>query len=165
MAVGAIAASGGFSKKSSKTNAASVTQTRTPSTATATTSTTAPDTTASKDAVIATLHDYENAYSAHDGAALGNLFTADVFRHGLRGGGCADTRGRQAVVNAYEEQFQAGTGTYRLTDLSRSAIEVTGDSASINTGYTISSGSSGTISFELRDTNGRWLISRIVASC
>jgi hypothetical protein len=69
------------------------------------------------------------------------------------------------VLQTYQEQFQSGTGAYRLLDLSTRTVGVHGKSASVRSRYTIGSGGAGSVSFDLRKTGRGWLISRIVASC
>ncbi len=113
-----------------------------------------------------TLEDYQAAYSSQDTDALADLFTPDVFRRGIgAGGACTTTQGLDEVLATYDAQFASGTGTYSLTDTSEGAIDLSGDTASLDTGYTISSGASGSISFELERSGSDWLISRIEASC
>jgi hypothetical protein len=157
VAVGAIAAFGGFSsggpQTSSKAGAASSNAGST------------PEQEADRGRVLGVLHAYETAYSSRSRAGLGALMSASVSRHGLRAGGCAEDTGRDAVLSAYAEQFSQGTGSYRLTGLTADAVHLSDGRAQIDTGYTISPGSSGSISFTLVKADGAWKIDRINASC
>ena len=119
----------------------------------------------SRGQVVTVLHAYEKAFTDHDTAGLRAILTPDVFRRGLRDGGCFDTNGRANVLSAYREQFRAGPTVYRLRDLSRSRVRISGDGASLRSRYTIGTGVAGTIRFELRRSDARWRISRIIAPC
>src|SRR4051812_42822419 len=105
----------------------------------------------SRGQVMGVLHQYERAFSQHDLTAIASLFTPDIFRHGLRSVGCAETRGRQAVTQVYEETFASPRARYRLADLTPSAINVTGSIAWVNSHYAIgppgSPTAAGSISF------------------
>jgi hypothetical protein len=117
--------------------------------------------------VVAVLNRYACAFSYRNATALGALLTPDVVRHGLRRGGCDDTRGRKAVLDVYRETFDI-TGSkseYRLPGLSAASVRLAGSTASVNTRFTISSGGHGRITFELRKAAEGWLISRIKAAC
>jgi serine/threonine protein kinase len=116
-------------------------------------------------AILTVLDRYEQAFTDHDATALGRLFTANVFRHGLRTGGCTETKGRADVVQVYEEQFHGGPTVYRFEGLSESAVHMTGTTASIATQFSINSGALRPIRFSLRHAEHRWRISRIIAPC
>ncbi len=120
---------------------------------------------ASQAAVVETLHRYEHAYSARDATALASLLTASVRRYGAGAGGCETSTGRSAVIAAYQSQFDAGSGKYRLSGLSPGAVDATGDGARVALPYRLSSGSSGSVRFVLHLTGGTWQISSITASC
>jgi len=114
------------------------------------------------------LHSYEAAYSSEDLNAMGALLSEDVTRVGLAAGssGCVTSRGKAAVLDTYAGQFDANpASTYTLTGLEPSAIDVSGESASSDLGYSISSGASGSISFGFTRVDDRWLISDIKATC
>jgi hypothetical protein len=115
--------------------------------------------------IVRALRGYERAFTDQDVEALRRLFTADVSRHGLRLGGCAETRGRQAVLEAYDEQFRGGRTAYRLRDLTAANVQRSRARASLTSRYTISTGGAGRIRFELRRTRGKWRIARVVAPC
>jgi hypothetical protein len=121
-----------------------------------------------QNAIVAVLQSYESAYSHQNLAELGSLFTPEVSRHGLRAGGCSDTRGKQQVLSTYAEQFASGAENYDLTDLSARQIAVDGRHAQAPLSYDISTTSGpaiGSVEFYLAQLNGTWLIQRIVASC
>jgi hypothetical protein len=122
-------------------------------------------TTDSRSEVIRVLRGYARAFTAKDTDGLRRLFAANVTRHGLRQGGCSDTTGRQAVLETYEEQFHGGSTDYRLKDLQRSNVHISGRRATLRSRYTISTGGAGTIRFELRRAESRWRITRVVAPC
>ena len=116
--------------------------------------------------IEALLHSYEQAYSSTDIDGLGALFTDDVSRYGVVGGGCGTRNGKPAVLDSYAEQFAAnGPLGYTLTGLTPSAIDVSGEQASSSLGYQISTGATGSIDFHFRRENDRWLIDDIRASC
>ena len=121
---------------------------------------------ADREAIGSTLTAYETAYTNQDTDALDSLFTGDVFRRGIgQGGACTETTGKDEVLGTYSAQFETGTGAYSLTDTSEDVIELDGDLAKVSTGYEISSGASGSITFELSRSGSEWLISRVEASC
>jgi hypothetical protein len=124
-----------------------------------------PSEAAAQLAAVATLHQYESAFSNHDLAAIGGLLTPDVTRHGLRVGGCSNTIGRPSVLMAYAEEFAAAKGKYQLTGLSPAAVRLNGPTATVTSGYRISGSSSGTLSFSLVMQGGEWKISRVNATC
>jgi hypothetical protein len=90
--------------------------------------------------------------------------TANVTRLGLRppAPGCHFQSGQQSVVRAEQSNFG---GTYRFVGLSPSEVHISGNTATVATSYSISSGGSGTIRFLLLNEPGGWLISRINANC
>jgi hypothetical protein len=158
----AYAAAGGFSGGGGSTPAGSP---GADATTTQGDTTTAGEDPADQREVRAVLKRYERAYTNHDVGALAALFAPDVTRKGLRAGGCSETSGINHVLDTYSEQFDAGTGAYALTDLSPDAIDISGDTASADSAYTITPGGSGRVSFELRREGPEWLITRIDASC
>jgi hypothetical protein len=114
------------------------------------------------------LQNYESAYSNQNLGQLGSLFTPEVSRHGLRAGGCSNTRGKQQVLETYAEQFSSGAETYDLTDLSAGNIVVNGIRAQAPLSYDITTTSGpaiGSVEFYLVKLDRDWLIQRIVASC
>ncbi|MFN8149615.1 MAG: protein kinase [Solirubrobacterales bacterium] len=145
-----------------------------PSTTTTTTTTTTPDDDNSGGQSVADarseietlLHSYEDAYSNADIDAMGALLTDDVIRFGVVSGGCAERKGKDAVLAAYDEQFQVnGPLDYSLTGLTPEAITVRGAVGTSNLGYRIGGGSTGTIDFQFARRDDAWLIQRINASC
>jgi serine/threonine protein kinase len=118
-----------------------------------------------RSAISAALTDYETAYTDQSTSELGALFTSDVTRHGLAAGGCTETSGIDDVLATYQDQFDTGSGAYALTDVSDDVIDLSGDSASVSTGYTITPGGSGSVSFDFVRGGSGWLISRVNASC
>ena len=116
-------------------------------------------------AVVATLHEYEDAYSSHDIAGLRAVLAPGATRHGLRATGCSDTTGREAVLDTYREQFALGTGAYTLEGLSPGAVSISGARARVALGYSIAPGGTGSVSFRLRRGADRWRITRVIASC
>jgi ketosteroid isomerase-like protein len=164
VAIGAFAVAGGFDGGGDSGAASAGADVGTTATETSTT-TASGESPADERAVRSVLKRYEAAYTDHDLGALASLFAPDVTRKGLRAGGCSQTSGIDHVLDTYAEQFDAGTGAYSLSDLSSDAIDVAGDTASAESGYTITPGGSGTVSFELRRDGDGWLISRVDASC
>src|SRR5215211_6708540 len=167
VAVGAFAAAGGFSSDADNSPAPPPTTTTPGGDQTQPTTTgdgAEGDAAAARD-VRAVLRRYEAAYTDQDVPALAGLFTPDVTRRGLRAGGCSETSGINEVLDTYSEQFASGTGAYKLADLSSGAIETAGDTATVDTGYTITPGGNGSVSFELEREGRDWLISRVDASC
>jgi serine/threonine protein kinase len=115
--------------------------------------------------ILRVLKGYERAFTRQDIAGLRRLFTSGVSRHGLRLGGCSETRGRQAVLDASDEQFHGGSTSYHLLDLKSSNVHLSGGHATLESRYTISTGGAGQIRFELRSSGGAWRIARVVAPC
>ena len=136
-------------------------------TSTATVPTTPQETPrAAQAAVVALLRRYQTDYSAHDVAGLTSAFSSGVVRHGLSASGCAVSKGRAAVLSAYESQFAAGSGTYRLIGLTPQDIELRGSTeAYVNSHYQISPGGSGSVSFTLTREGQEWKITQIYATC
>ncbi|HYU60655.1 MAG TPA: protein kinase [Solirubrobacterales bacterium] len=168
VALGAFAAAGGFSGEDNSSGSPSSTATagdQTQGTTTGEQDGVAADDAAAEREVRAVLRGYETAYTDQDLGALAAIFTPDVTRRGLRAGGCSETGGIDEVLDTYSEQFASGTGAYTLTDLSSDAIEVSGDTATVHTGYAISPGGNGSVSFDLERQGREWLISRVDASC
>jgi hypothetical protein len=119
-------------------------------------------------AIVHVLQGYESAYSDQDLGELGALFTPEVSRHGLRAGGCSETRGKQQVLETYAEQFRSGADKYDLTNLSDAAIRVDGIHADAPLNYDITTTSGpavGSVHFYFARVRNVWLIRRIVASC
>ncbi len=172
-AVAALALGGGGDDKGGGTSTKSSTTTTTTTTTTSSTDSTDDNGNSNGQSVAAArkeieglLHSYEDAYSNADLNAMSALLTDDVIRFGVVAGGCGERKGKQAVLAAYDEQFQAnGPLDYTLTGLTPQAITVRGAVASSNLGYQIGGGSSGTIDFQFARRNGAWLIQRINASC
>ncbi|MGI8461953.1 MAG: protein kinase domain-containing protein [Solirubrobacterales bacterium] len=115
--------------------------------------------------IESTLENYAAAFTNKDIGAMKELLTDDVSRRGLGAGGCTTTNGIDDVLATYKQQFALNPGAYDITDTSASGSNIDGNSASIDTGYTLGSGASGTISFDLSRSGSSWLISNIVASC
>jgi Double zinc ribbon len=121
---------------------------------------------AAETAVVALLGRYQTDYSAHDIAGLSSAFSADVMRRGLAASGCTVSKGRAAVVSAYESQFAEGSGTYRLIGLTPQHVELRGSSnAYVNVHYQISPGGSGSVSFTLIRERQEWKIKQVYATC
>jgi hypothetical protein len=117
-------------------------------------------------AVVAVLGEYQTAYSNHDGAGVSRLLTPGVVRHGLTAQGCRYSRGRTAVLSAYESQFAAGSGAYRLIGLTASDVQLRSASAAhVNSRYDIAPGGSGNVSFTLARESNEWKITQIYATC
>ena len=122
---------------------------------------------ASAAAIIAILTTYQADYSSANVEALGSLFSETVERHGLAAGGCATVRGKANVLAQYRGQFAGGPLGYRLVGLSPANISFpSATSARVHTTYSIaSSNNSGPISFWLEGQAGKWLITKIDATC
>ncbi|HXN40033.1 MAG TPA: hypothetical protein VN892_18530 [Solirubrobacteraceae bacterium] len=117
-------------------------------------------------AVVALLGQYQTEYSDHDIAGLSSAFSAGVVRHGLTASGCTVSKGRAAVLSAYESQFAEGSGTYRLIGLTPQHVELRGSSeAYVNSHYQISPGGSGSVSFTLIHEGQEWKIKQVYATC
>jgi hypothetical protein len=119
---------------------------------------------AQANAVIDVLRRYQTAFSNRDPSGLGSLMTPNVTRLGLRPPqpGCQVQSGLQSVVRAEQANFG---GAYRFTNLSPSVVQISGNTASVSTAYSITTGGSGPIRFDLVNGPGGWLISRINANC
>jgi hypothetical protein len=119
--------------------------------------------------IVSVLHAYERGFSQADITSIGDLFSPDVFRHGLGKFGCTDTRGRQAVMQVYHDEVAVTKERYRLTDLGPSIVVVNGSHARVNAHYAIGPAgnpkSAGTVGFELDRSPSGWLISVVAASC
>jgi hypothetical protein len=152
IAAGALGATGAFSGGSSKHAAAT------------TGGTGSGGSVAQTDAVLSVLHRYETAFSNRDAGGLGALLTPNVTRLGLRppAPGCQVQAGLQSVVRAEQTNFG---GVYRFVGLSPNEVHVSGNTATVSTAYSISSGGSGAIRFVLVNGTGGWLITRINANC
>jgi hypothetical protein len=121
---------------------------------------------AAQAAVVTLLGRYQTDYSDHDLAALSSTFSAGVVRRGLAASGCTVSKGRAAVLSAYESQFAEGSGRYRLIGLTPPHIELRGSSeAYVDSRYQISPGGSGSVSFTLTREGQEWKIKQIYATC
>jgi hypothetical protein len=121
---------------------------------------------AAQAAVVALLGRYQTDYSDHDLAALSSAFSAGVVRRGLAASGCTVSKGRAAVLSAYESQFGEGSGRYRLIGLTPPHVELRGSSeAYVDSRYQISPGGSGSVSFTLTREGQEWKIKQIYATC
>ena len=117
-------------------------------------------------AVVGVLNEYQRDYSSHSTSGLGGIFAENIKRHGLSGSGCSVVEGRQPVLEDYEQQFEAGTGTYTLIRLSPGQVRLNGPSnAEVHSHYEISSGGSGFINFKLAANGAEWKISEVYATC
>jgi hypothetical protein len=180
IAAGALAAGGVFSSGASSRSSGSggigglLGHTQSSQATTSTTTATEPSTTngaqstqSSAAAVVGVLNTYESAYSRADLAGLGSLFTETVERHGLAPGGCLTVRGKTNVLAQYRSQFAGGRLAYRLVGLAPAQVAFSNpSSALVRTTYSIAtSNNSGPVSFWLTNQSGRWLITKIVATC
>jgi hypothetical protein len=122
---------------------------------------------ASAAAIISALDSYQADYSSANVEGLGNLFSEDVERHGLAAGGCATVRGKDKVLAQYRSQFAGGPLAYRLVGLSPANLTFSSPtSALVHTTYSIAtSHNSGPISFWFANQAGKWLLTKIVATC
>jgi len=124
-----------------------------------------------QEGVVKVLNEYETAYSAKNISGLNAIFTPNIRRHGLNGeGDCTITSGQSEVDAIYEEQFNNGTGSYRLVGLSPNAVKLSipGESitgASVRSNYEIDPGGSGWVNFQLDKRGSEWLISEVDATC
>jgi serine/threonine-protein kinase len=133
-----------------------------------TTTTTGPlSTQASAAVIVGVLGSYQSAYSNSDVSGLGSLFTETVERHGLAPGGCATVHGKGNVLAQYRSQFAGGRLTYRLVGLTPSGVAFSSPtSAVVHTRYYIpTSNNHGSVTFWLANEAGRWLITKIDATC
>src|SRR5262249_42392754 len=105
-----------------------------------------------------------SAYSAHDASGLSAIFSSKVKRRGLAAGGCTTSTGRGAVLAAYRSQFSGGTGSYSFVGLSPAKVDVNGRTATVDATYSIG-GASGSVTFTLAEASGRWVITKIYATC
>jgi hypothetical protein len=118
-----------------------------------------------RSAILAVFRRYETAYSAKDIDGLRLIFSPGITRHGLAAGGCADARGRPAVLQQYRDQFRLPIGQYRFQGLQPSAITVDGPRARADLDFSIGGSRSGTASFDLARSAGAWRVSKIDAHC
>jgi hypothetical protein len=117
-------------------------------------------------AIVGVLDAYQRDYSSHSVSGLSNIFTEKVKRHGLSGSGCSIVEGRQPVLEDYEQQFNAGTGTYTLVGLGANQVQLNGPSAAeVHSHYEISPGGSGFVNFKLAANGSEWKISEVYATC
>jgi hypothetical protein len=118
-----------------------------------------------RDEMFGVLSAYQHDYTNHDLQGLSQIFTPDVKRHGLAANGCQAVEGRQAVLAAYESQFDEGTGAYVLVGLQPTQIAMDGPArAHVSAHYAISTGGSGFVNFSFANVNG-WKIDQIDATC
>jgi hypothetical protein len=117
--------------------------------------------------IMSILGDYQNAYSQHEVAALSNLFTPGITRHGLAAGGCRVSHGRSQVLENYQSQFAEGTGAYRLVGFAEDQIQFNGKTqATLDAHYDIEPGNqTGYVNFKFADIGEGWRISEIYATC
>jgi hypothetical protein len=121
---------------------------------------------AAQAAVVALLGRYQTDYSDHDITGLASAFSAGVVRHGLAASGCTVSKGRAAVLSAYESQFAEGSGSYRLIGLTPQHVALRGSSeAYVSVHYRISPGGSGSVSFTLTREGQQWKIKEVYATC
>jgi len=117
-------------------------------------------------AIVGVLNEYQRFYSEHNTSGLGSIFTDGIKRHGLSGSGCSVVEGRQPVLEDYEQQFEAGSGTYTLVGLSPNQVRLHGpSSASVHSHYEIAPGGSGFVNFRLSGGGPNWRISEVYATC
>ncbi len=116
--------------------------------------------------IVGLLDTYQSAYSQQSTADLAGILSPSVTRHGLAAGGCTVSHGLRAVLADYRDQFQAGTGTYKLIGLSEQAIAFDGTAAArIKAHYEITPGGSGFVDFKFAEAGQGWKISEIYATC
>ncbi len=119
-----------------------------------------------REAVVGVLDAYQRDYTNRSTSSLGTIFTQRIKRHGLSGSGCSVVEGRQPVLEDYEQQFEAGTGTYALVGLAPNQVRLRGpDAAEVHSHYEISPGGSGFVNFELAANGNEWKISEVYATC
>lgn len=117
-------------------------------------------------AIVGVLNEYQRDYSSHSVSGLSNIFTAKIKRHGLSGSGCSVVEGRQSVLEDYEQQFNAGSGTYTLVGFGANQVQLNGPSmAEVHSHYEISPGGSGFVNFKLAANGNEWKISEVYATC
>lgn len=117
-------------------------------------------------AIMGILGAYQSAYSDHDLSGLGNIFTPEINRHGLAAGGCTVSRGRSAVLNDYQSQFEEGSGSYELINLSEGAIQFDSKTrAHLDAHYQITPGGTGYVNFRFAELGEGWKISEVYATC
>ncbi|WP_354701839.1 protein kinase [Paraconexibacter sp. AEG42_29] len=119
--------------------------------------------------VASAVRAYATAFTDHDSGRLRALFSPDVQRTGGNGvvSGCQTTTGRDAAIAIYERQF-ADVNEYRLLDATSARVSVDGERARIEARSQITTSERlppQPISFVLRRTDGRWLITEIAAKC
>jgi hypothetical protein len=165
---GALATGGAFSNRSTDTQQTGAQHGRSTGTSLPGVNPTPTPTEATRDRseIMSLLGNYQTAYSAHDVNGLAQIFTAGVVRHGLAATGCAVSRGQHAVLANYASQFEQGSGTYRLVDLTAGDIKLRGtDRAHVNANYEITPGGTGYVNFTFAALDGRWKISQVYATC
>ncbi len=164
IAAGVAVASGTFSSKGHHAvTVVTVRQTKTPG---GSTSMTSAEERQKREAVVGVLDAYQRDYTNHSTSGLGSIFSEKIKRHGLSGSGCSVVEGRQPVLEDYEQQFNAGTGTYTLIGLSPSQVQLSGPSdAEVHSHYEISPGGSGFVNFKLAGNGNEWKISEVYATC
>jgi hypothetical protein len=119
-----------------------------------------------REAIVGVLNAYQHDYTNHSVSSLSSIFTENIKRHGLSGSGCSVVEGRQPVLEDYEQQFNAGTGTYTLVGLAPNQVRLSGrDSAEVRSHYEISPGGSGFVNFKLAANGNQWKISEVYATC
>ncbi len=119
-----------------------------------------------RDAVVGVLDAYQRDYTNHSTSGLGSIFSEKIKRHGLSGSGCSVVEGRQQVLEDYEQQFNAGTGSYTLIGLSPSEVQLSGPgNAEVHSHYEISPGGAGFVNFKLAANGNEWKISEVYATC
>jgi hypothetical protein len=117
-------------------------------------------------AIVGVLDEYQRDYSSHSVSGLSSIFTEKIKRHGLSGSGCSVVEGRQPVLEDYEQQFNAGTGSYTLVGFGANQVRLNGpDAAEVHSHYEISPGGSGFVNFRLAANGNEWKISEIYATC
>lgn len=117
-------------------------------------------------AITQILSTYQSAYSDHDLQGLSSIFSPGILRHGLAASGCVVSRGQRAVLADYESQFAAGSGSYRLIDLSPEEIVLDSKSrAHLHANYVISPGGTGFVNFRFAELGGEWKVSEVDATC
>lgn len=119
-----------------------------------------------REAVVGVLDAYQRYYSDRSVSGLGSIFAEGIKRHGLSGSGCSVVEGRRPVLEDYEQQFDAGTGTYTLVGLAPNQVQLSGpNSAEVHSHYEISSGGTGFVNFKLTAAGSEWRISEVYATC
>lgn len=115
--------------------------------------------------VMDVLERYEHAYSSHDIGALSVLLADGIKRTAEGSQGCETTLGAHEALAAYEAQWSAGASRYRLVDLTRRAVRMTGGLAVVSSSYSVAAASRSPIAFTLARAGQRWLITGTTVQC